>query len=448
MSTSTFRPLSDVHGRIEEILLTTTEHDPRYFINRFKGLFRALPPHVQYIVLAGFPPSATGDYYQTMSALTAQGKQAIAAEGMQPSQLSQVILNPVMDYCKLINSIVRPIVANQIPCASHTITYRQWAQDPFCVLEYDCGISALLEPMQIPEFDGRDFGDQYIADHVAAMRDYVIKPFPYVLAGGNILAGDGYILVGTDIIRQNRLFFPNISKQDIENALISAFGVPCVIWIDQSTPTGDQTSTDPFPPFEPITHIDRYITLGGQTDDGQELVFVGKVVQINTSSDPVAQSIAQQYSQYVDATARSLKNCTLNGAKFKVVRIPLILEIMERSPAIIRSYNNCLVEVYDGVKNVYLPRYFDKYNSVDVYAAVERETIDTFRRHGFQVSMVDGPFMAISEQQGGLRCIAKVLRRSRSRGKSLPAALPLYGNISINLSREGLDFHYRPGSTS
>ena len=47
------------------------------------------------------------------------------------------------------------------------------------------------------------------------------------------------------------------------------------------------------------------------------------------------------------------------GPNFEVIRLPMEIVIEAGQAPHLRSYNNCLIESYDRVRKVYLPRFED-----------------------------------------------------------------------------------------
>lgn len=106
----------------------------------------------------------------------------------------------------------------------------------------------------------------------------------------------------------------------------------------------------------------------------------------------------------------------LNSQGFKVIRIPLLPALHKDKRRLpMQTYNNCLLETFDGTKRVYLPKY-------EAIEELNRVAKGIYERQGFKVLEIEGlDYLALNE--GSLRCSAKVLERYSDRdtqsGRSL-----------------------------
>ena len=77
------------------------------------------------------------------------------------------------------------------------------------------------------------------------------------------------------------------------------------------------------------------------------------------------------------------------------------------------TYNNCLIEVFDTNKNVYLPAYSSVSTSSVNRRKLDKEVERIFKEEGvgFGVTMMEGSYHELCKSGGSLHCITKTLRR-------------------------------------
>jgi len=269
-----------------------------------------------------------------------------------------------------------------------------WAQDAFLVTE-----SGLLVK---PETYG-DVQDQVIADILGLPT--VTAPLQF--QGGNVLAGDDFVLVGADCARKSGAGFCDAFRRHIDSRReIHVLGSRVPIPL-QSERTGilDGVKWREIRYYkslkgteQPIFHLDLFVTLLG----GRRLL-VGDPALAATllGHDPYPHALQEAF----DDTAEQLRDLG-----FEVTRNPLPLVYMDEPEERLRTWyfassNNALV----SGKTVWLPKF--GYAGWATLAATDEANSQIWTELGFNVVYIDG-CRALAENLGGIHCLAKCLERS------------------------------------
>lgn len=434
MQQHSFRALSSVYGKITRVLLSYPKNggEKELIHHRYEGIFKSLPIHAQFLILADYrkEPLQLNDRKSFKgNSFDFDGikyvKDTVASEFLKSipygqDRLRGVIIEPLIEFSGSTKEHVQTsgTIDRRSPKIKRLIA-SEWAQDPFIVLRNPTGTHALLEPLGSIHLSAVNVGDLLMAEFVTAQSENLLKPFKYHVTGGNVLVGHDYILVGTGELSKNLHTYRNHTVEQLSAAFAKQFGVSHVIWIGGNTTEAYTQHSDTPSRFDltpRVGHIDMMMNLGGRGADGRELVFLAKLT--DNSCFAISDRDKQKLSDYLDNVQRQLESIDLNGLKFRVVRVPLVYSNVG-GHEVKMSYNNCLVEVYDNVKNIYLPQYrprSDNYSreQLERLLDVEREVISTYEHCGFRVIMVPGDFVNRARSRGALHCIAKVMRRSFS----------------------------------
>lgn len=289
--------------------------------------------------------------------------------------------------------------------------YTIWAQDAHLALEIDGGRPALCEGVQLRRND-----DMVMADDVAAQTDVALLHSILEFQGGNVLGGTEVHLVGRDFIEWNvgrrRLETPELVVEEFELLL---GGKVLMIGLDEAIPSSDRRGAVTGD-WQPIFHIDMYITRTGVLRDGREVVLVG--------SPRLARSLLGEAERpsdqdpYFDQAVRQLEQLG-----FAVDLLPLLPT--KGSPcgwpeqAYVLTWNNAIVEHYrdesgDEIRRVLLPVYADPANPLAVDQG-PRELLDAaatkvWEDLGFEV-LPTNPMEDLAYSSGAVHCISKVLKR-------------------------------------
>lgn len=386
------KPVSSVYGEIRQMLLTFPGFEvyPNDIVlQRYQRIFESLGNNIKYFILADTRVHDSIRQTAFTSALDPDANlKLIAAFDQYPSRVTK---------------IRRHIDENIYECEleiGHTI----WAQDGYCILKRDNEPPALLEPLQYYRAV-----DDLVADQVAANTDMKLEVTKYPIQGGNILAGDDYILVGKDCLYESADSTGD-SVTEIINGFKTLFGVNHVIWLGLDEPVN-------FPfnvyqgVYQPIFHIDMYITLAGKANNGKELVYVADVnlaKQILRHTPPPA-AIAEAF----DRTAEYLATFSEDGLEFEVRRLPIDLWDVPNGEGRFLTYNNCLIEWFKNgeQKNVYLPAYSSVAPGSRNRRRLDEKVTQRFADDGFTVKLLRGAYEELCKRGGSIHCITKTLDR-------------------------------------
>ncbi len=310
-----------------------------------------------------------------------------------------------------------------IPVTSFSISasvfnYSIWAQDAYVALNGQGDESVICEGVHFPRYD-----DATIADDVAAQTDkYAMQSYLY-FQGGNVLEVGDYVLIGKDYIEENKGRAHLETEDKILDSFKSLFGKE-VISLGRSTPIPDaHRQYLGGGHYQPIFHIDMYVTpTGKKSTSGKDIVAVGSPMLGRQAAGDVSQPA--DYDVYFDEAATQL------SSYFEVVRIPLLparIKYVTRNGTQERyyylSFNNSVVENYQGVSNIFLPTFSedvsDYLNDQGVLHyegdAVKRRQLDAaaklaWEQLGFTVYQMDG-LEDLAIGWGSVHCITKTLMR-------------------------------------
>lgn len=381
-----------MYGRIEQVMFVYpgNDCDRTQLLRLYQEAYRLIPSRVEFYVFA-----------------------VVGSQKDTERNLDEIVEEIRMYFAEATNSNVRDsrvqtIILGTVQELKGAV--REWVQDLFFVLESESRVPVFLQQVHFRHEREVGYSNTQIAETFASATDFLVKPFPYFITGGNILVGDNYMIASKAILNRNKSQYEK-SEAEITEAFRCGFGVENLIWI-RALETADASL---------LGHIDMYMNLGGKVYEDyswKELIFLGEIREdcIDEKLDPASPEI-ETCKKQLDEIASHLERFNSDGLRFKVERIPLLLHYKRgRSPElVVRSYNNCLVEVYGRVRNVYLPRYREKLEQFRVGgAAIEQELVETYERYGFSVSFIDGNFDTLSDNQGSFRCISKVLKRSHT----------------------------------
>jgi agmatine/peptidylarginine deiminase len=381
------KTVSSVYGKIKRMLLTfphkkTLTND--IVLQRYQGIFKELKD-VEYIILAH------KDVHQSIR---------ITAEEIDDNNL--ILIEASSNYFGYVTEVLGHIAGSVYVCELESSWHTIWAQDGYCCIKKDENTTVLLEPLHFARG-----GDHNVAEQVAANTDLEVEPTKYYIEGGNILAGDDYILVGKDYLHLNKARTGE-GKRKLTNEFKKLFGVSHVIWLGFDEPLN-------FPiqvfqgKYQPLYHIDMYITLAGKTDNGKELVFVAdaklakEIVEEEAPEDVIVDSF--------DKTVEYLAQYNEGGLQFEVKRLPIDLWKFPDGQKKFLTYNNCLIEVFGDEKNVYLPKYSSPAPGSKNRRKLDAELAKIFEENGFKVLQLEGAYEELCKRGGSLHCITKVLDR-------------------------------------
>jgi hypothetical protein len=387
-------------------------------------------------------------------------------------------LRPGTRFIVAHNESIRPVVERWFTDAGHAadrvdfvplpdyVTLTDWAEDAYIALKDAADDAAyLMEPWSF----GRG-GDALIADAVEEYTDLNASGAPLVFQGGNCLVGSDFWLLGTDYFADTLGLLteprPPVSiPADTEPGefALSLFAKYVdaqrkLILVGTRKPiplreyVGSRDGDDFFldlaaegaGTFQPIFHIDMFVTLVGETADGSFEVLVGSPTladeRLGTSSPFALANVYDRVAADLAAAGfavrrnplvhRPTTGATLALAELKAQSttpegkglVPAVAELAaagagKRTPITVRTWhhvtwNNCLVENSASAgKHVYLPT-FGHGRNADL-ALIDSDMEALWEELGFTVHLL-GDFNAFAERQGVVHCIKKYVTRGDS----------------------------------
>jgi hypothetical protein len=343
------------------------------------------------------------------------------------------------------------------------VAFTDWAEDAYVSLtDATDGTRYLMEPWEFLRA-----GDALIADAVEEHAGISASQAPLIFQGGNCLIGDDFWFLGTDyfadtvaLLRSRRTPVAVPDGADLGAAVRQLFreyvdGGRELVLVGTRRPIavpefrGRREGEDYFldlpsggtGAFQPIFHIDMFVTLVGRQDDGRFTVLVG---------DPaLADDLLGTTSPYALPEVHDSIAATLSAAGFDVRRTPLVhrgtpaqslsladlraIAEREKSAALAQAvreltaagaddgtavtvrdwhhitWNNCLVEdSAEAGRHVYLPS-FGHGPDADL-AALDQHLAGMWHDLGFEVHLL-ADFGSFARRQGVVHCIKKYLRR-------------------------------------
>ncbi len=342
------------------------------------------------------------------------------------------------------------------------VSFTDWAEDPYvAVIDTADDTAYLVEPWEFPRA-----GDALISESVQEHVELRSGQAPLVFQGGNCLIGDRFWLLGRDYFADTVALVegrrppvdipPGTTTEAFVTRLFSEYveaGRELVV-VGTTRPiplrlfygsreedeyfldiAGDGVGT-----FQPIFHIDMFITLVGPDGEGDFNVLVGSPALgdeiLGTRSpyslDDVYDTIAGQLEgQGMRVERNPLVHRSELGRTFTVAQLrdianqpgnePLLDAVTElvaagadeRTSVRVRTWhhvtwNNCLVENATSGRDVYLPTFGHGRN--EDLEVVDQEMKALWERRGFTVHLL-GDFNPFARRQGVVHCIKKYLRR-------------------------------------
>lgn len=321
----------------------------------------------------------------------------------------------------------RPTVVEAPPYLAFSV----WAEDGY-VTVVDTGSEPrrtfLVEPFTFPRY-----GDGIVADLVAESTELQATQVPLYFQGGNVLVGDDFLLIGTDYLTRTldtwreygpvvpgegspaeqarRLFsqtfdpgrdlhFLGLTRPLPEDLLAPRrFRQDGEDWVEEVGAGAGQ--------LQPIFHIDMFVSLAGRDPaTGRYRVLVGSPVL-------AAEILGEEVPDHALAPAFDQIAARLERLGFDVIRTPLPRTYVDYPDERLRVWyfatsNNCLVEITDGGRRVWLPTY--GHGPWRHLAATDEANRAVWEGLGFDVVQL-GDFHHFAQNFGSLHCIKKYLGR-------------------------------------
>ena len=150
--------------------------------------------------------------------------------------------------------------------------------------------------------------------------------------------------------------------------------------------------------YPELYHIDLFMTLTGQEEEGQYVVLMGQCVALQ----PEFKAEAMRLNVCLDAMATRLEK----QYNLKVLRNPIPLDYH------FYAYNNCLLEVSPGKRRVWLPAYTFDLPQHKKLRELELENEQIWQSLGFSTTLVNAGFSDLLGIRAGLHCITNEVREN------------------------------------
>lgn len=341
------------------------------------------------------------------------------------------------------------------------VSLTDWAEDAYVALTED-GESYLMEPWSFLRG-----GDALIADAVEEYTDVKASGAPLIFQGGNCLIGSDFWLLGKDYFADTISLFagdhspvevgpgddPRKLATDMFSRYVDAGRRLILVGTRKPIPIAEYVGSEQTGvfyldiaangagSFQPIFHIDMFLTLVGENEDGKFEVLVGSPALADERlkrSSPFA--LADVYDGIADDLTREGFVVRRNPLVHRPTAVgqtnlPRLTELSKQpggeslaaavaqlreagasdSTAIqLRdwhhiTWNNCLVENGGAAgKHVYLPTFgHEPYGDL---AVIDTEMKELWESLGFTVHLL-ADFNAFARRQGVVHCIKKYIRR-------------------------------------
>ncbi len=312
------------------------------------------------------------------------------------------------------------------------LAFSVWAEDGYVAVTDEGGEPArtfLVEPFTFPRY-----GDSLIADLVAEATDIQSTQVPLYFQGGNVLAGDDFILIGADYLTRTlelwRQFGPVVPgdrppARQVSDLFLRSFGadhrlhfvglrrpVPEDLLVPRSFHQDGEEWTEDVGAgagsLQPVFHIDMFLSLAGRDpSSGRYRVLVG-------SPQAAAEILGQPVPDHALAPAFDEIADRLERLGFEVTRTPLPRVYVDYPEDRLRQWyfatsNNCLVEITDDSERVWLPTY--GHGPWEALATTDEANRAIWEGLGFEVVQA-GDFHPFAQNMGALHCIKKYLSRA------------------------------------
>jgi hypothetical protein len=316
----------------------------------------------------------------------------------------------------------------RVVAVDDSVHFSVWAEDAFVGVVDDAAPERviLVEP---PAF-GR-YADGLLADYLEeAGLDVATYQVPLYFQGGNVLVGDDFFLIGLDypLKTLEGLFRPAGGdalaevREEYRRHLdgqrdLEFVGTSAPIRVPPPRPfvapdgkPGIEVFGGAPGTFQPIFHIDMFVTPAGRDPDGRFRVLVG---------DPraAAELLGEELPEHASAGAFDEIAERLSAAGLRVIRNPLPYTFhdrwSDRERRWVRTWyhatsNNALVEVGAASRQVWIPTY--GYGPWEALERTDQANARLWADLGFTVRSL-GDFHPLAQASGAVHCVKKYLRR-------------------------------------
>lgn len=429
--------LSSVYGRIRQVLLVRSGFDTAETDVSLREIISSYESQgIQVLVLEKEPPQSSHGHAEAGISLEHRMVADMLQKGLREVLRAEMDIAQWQREFEVITELGLPLA------------HSEWAQDGFAVLNYDGHSQILLQSLS-----SRRFLDQFVSFELTLKRQLsmFLQPTLTEWEGGNILVADDFALVGKNTLATNwrntllRMTDEQRSdpqyletafeemKQDMERQL----GLQEVIWVGYPSVRRDLMNARQFC-YQPLFHIDLFLTLAAKGLDGTETLFIGdpglawKILKAAGLQDQIRppgltwegdQLTAQMISHSINRDMMDFfgdYNLTSTSRQFNTISLPMLIE-----QGVVYSWNNCLIEIAHETSRAYVPNYIiadagsralaaselGRNRKMEVLQQAVKEIMLT---HGIRevIWTGHGLFMQhFAQRKGSLHCLTKVLRR-------------------------------------
>lgn len=320
-----------------------------------------------------------------------------------------------------------------------------WMRDRFEILGHaeNRGLKYLCPPDNSWSSQNIRYSHFAICNHAG----FLLDPAPLQFAGGNIIVGETYILIGKDALEKNKklllaLGYPEDGLEDHIKTYFQDYWGPgkSVIFVGTENPidliTYPDESYSRTSSYQPIFHLDMFISPAGKSN------IEGKIGKLLVGEPRAIADARIPPNARPEVFDEMIEN-SLND--FEIVRNPLPIVKLEESfqnyesegplfeyeepvePWIASNhfwatYNNTLVEVEGTGSKVWLPLYGKHANDSGLHPSkdipansseldqIDASMIAQWKGLGFEV-VTFGNFSTFAISYGALRCLTKEIHR-------------------------------------
>ena len=297
--------------------------------------------------------------------------------------------------------------SRRIKIKENTLTgLSPWVRDSFFSFVSDNQLAKIIEFKRKPSEPNPELAETIAGNEVP------VEEFDWFIAeGGNILIDENYVIIGWNDF-QNMISYLHSKKEcsalddcfsDVRDKILSLLNhggnqYKEVIVIGQPPLPGKERTQVTFAP-----HIDLFISLTGQkSPEGKPIIFIPFAVPDKPKS----------------AAKSDLINSELNGVinqlkeRFCIMRNPMPITA-EGGKCYPCFYNNCLVEIYENSRKVWIPSFgtgSEKWKKdLKPFDELNRKLWENI---GFEVFLIESDFHNLSKNgEGSLHCITNELIR-------------------------------------
>ena len=243
----------------------------------------------------------------------------------------------------------------------------------------------------------------FITDFASVMHLPVVKSTFNSTGGSRELNGKGTMI----LCEAHELDVNNPkSRQEIENEMISKFGLKKIIWLKRGIPQDDSFLSGPL--YDQVFpkgvngHVDEFCRFASP-----RTIMISSVTEAEAGSNP----IYREAKNRLDENFEILKDATdQDGKKFKIIKVPiapLLISDRRSGPekklvASVTSYMNFII----SNSCVILPSYFSEDSENKALAAKEEDVVNIFQKAFPKREIIRMRADTLNYYSGGFHCIS------------------------------------------